>query len=759
MLIRLEYEGRTLYELSPAAGEPTEEIVIGRGKDCAWRASAKDPVVSSRHAAIARQGKALWLRDLDSKNGTFWRGKKIEKRRLRPGDQFGIGSHILWVEDVAAKTPGRAASELRVLTGKSRGHRQPLLPPAVTIGSDPVCGLVLLDALVSKRHAEIGVKEDGSCWIRDLGSKNGTKVNGLPMREDKERLLKDGDRVSIAHLELQFHDGATRRTGSQAWLRLGIGAVTLAAALGLYGVWLAMKPSAAAYASRARDLAAIENFEAARQALDSAEGARGSAAQSARLQDSRRRIAVWENTARQWRDARGALERGQWVESARLLGTLQAERLEAWDWNERGVAERTVARQAQAMLDARLRAVGSLRRDDADAATLQEDQARLRAMLASTPAERPAFLQPLAAELENTATSVERALRDMLALDEALDKLTDPFPPYPEIVAALETVAREADGAVKRRAVQVLEPVRGLARAFAGLNDMADLTRAMAFDKLEDAPFSLPSPEAVAADIRVSNARGALERIDDRLRTAAMQTAHLLKTLRDLMGGDTAVMPGLDMLEQDETMRKVFACDSLSFEIPRRTRTRPSGEYDRLLGVEEFYMRLRLLPDKPDAAIAMSWPFPSMLTRTGDALRRIRELDTFLNEPANRWLLGGRLAEEMGRLNGYRARADSIAAAMLADAPRRVGRERLIAGGIALTLAPDPTALTVGETPLVRWLSDELKQIRENLNKLNTEYRAAAPTRQIELRGEMLRTGLPGDPAIRSMWVMQTAAP
>ncbi len=104
------------------------------------------------------------------------------------------------------------------------------------------------------------------------------------------------------------------------------------------------------------------------------------------------------------------------------------------------------------------------------------------------------------------------------------------------------------------------------------------------------------------------------------------------------MGGDNTALPGLDLMGNAEIMRKVFACDTLQFEIPRRTRKEPVGEYDRLLGVEEFYLTLRMLPEKPDATMAMGRPFPSLLTRTEDALRRIEEMNAFLNEPENIWL-------------------------------------------------------------------------------------------------------------------------
>ncbi len=49
---------------------------------------------------------------------------------------------------------------------------------------------------VSRLHAMIGVEEDGRAWIRDLGSMNGTFVNGLN-RESERLWLEDGDTIAF----------------------------------------------------------------------------------------------------------------------------------------------------------------------------------------------------------------------------------------------------------------------------------------------------------------------------------------------------------------------------------------------------------------------------------------------------------------------------------------------------------------------------------------------------------------------------------
>ncbi len=76
------------------------------------------------------------------------------------------------------------------------------LPPGITvIGRSLDCHLTIEDALVSRRHAQIVVGDDGAV-IEDLGSRNGVKVNGATLRGRIP--LRSGDRVRIGTQDLVF---------------------------------------------------------------------------------------------------------------------------------------------------------------------------------------------------------------------------------------------------------------------------------------------------------------------------------------------------------------------------------------------------------------------------------------------------------------------------------------------------------------------------------------------------------------------------
>jgi hypothetical protein len=81
------------------------------------------------------------------------------------------------------------------------GNEQIALPSGVTlVGRDASsCRICIFDGLISRRHARIEC--DGEqATIEDLGSRNGTRLNGVPI--ERPHVLRDGDRIGIGSYEL-----------------------------------------------------------------------------------------------------------------------------------------------------------------------------------------------------------------------------------------------------------------------------------------------------------------------------------------------------------------------------------------------------------------------------------------------------------------------------------------------------------------------------------------------------------------------------
>jgi len=108
------------------------------------------------------------------------------------------GRITLSSESRDASAPADARRATLVLPG---GKRLDIGTTSVVIGRLPECDVTFDDPNVSRRHAEI--RFVAGVWaVTDLGSTNGTLVNGTPITD--ERALRDGDIVSLASHSIKF---------------------------------------------------------------------------------------------------------------------------------------------------------------------------------------------------------------------------------------------------------------------------------------------------------------------------------------------------------------------------------------------------------------------------------------------------------------------------------------------------------------------------------------------------------------------------
>ena len=87
------------------------------------------------------------------------------------------------------------------------GERYPLMGAMTILGRDDSADIILDDPGISRRHSELRVTTDGPHFvttIRDLGSTNGTYVNGERVSTTH---LEDGDRVTVGRTSITFRAG------------------------------------------------------------------------------------------------------------------------------------------------------------------------------------------------------------------------------------------------------------------------------------------------------------------------------------------------------------------------------------------------------------------------------------------------------------------------------------------------------------------------------------------------------------------------
>ena len=195
--------GVQTFELSPF-----QEVTVGRDR-MRNQVCLDHRSVSVEHAVIrvTDEGTAQ-VTDLDSTNGTFVNGERIQKpATLKEGDRltFGhYGSRELIYRDSLREEVEVEAQDIAV--GGS-----------MVVGREAGCGLVLNHVLISRQHARIDRDETGY-QITDLGSANGTFVNG--QRIEGTASLHDNDRIQVGPFILQLQAGELRSNLDSSAIRI-----------------------------------------------------------------------------------------------------------------------------------------------------------------------------------------------------------------------------------------------------------------------------------------------------------------------------------------------------------------------------------------------------------------------------------------------------------------------------------------------------------------------------------------------------------
>ena len=100
------------------------------------------------------------------------------------------------------KLPNKSSGPVLVLDTPHGAHTIPLESTLLSVGRGLNNDVILEDARVSRHHAELRYKTR-RFWVSDLGSTNGTFVNGERVTE---QALRNGDTLSLGGLEMVFRE-------------------------------------------------------------------------------------------------------------------------------------------------------------------------------------------------------------------------------------------------------------------------------------------------------------------------------------------------------------------------------------------------------------------------------------------------------------------------------------------------------------------------------------------------------------------------
>jgi len=185
---------------------PDAGLKVGRDAICGLQ--IEHPSISGTHTEFSLKGGKVTLTDR-STNGTFVNGRRVgNAAELHDGDYITFGRYAGKSLIFKLGLEPQLKIERIDLTTKER----------VVVGRDPSCDCVIDHPTVSKKHAEF-IKQDDKVFIVDLGSTNGTFVNGIKI---KRHQLQELDRIVIGPTELKFSGASLSHTPETKGTRLDV---------------------------------------------------------------------------------------------------------------------------------------------------------------------------------------------------------------------------------------------------------------------------------------------------------------------------------------------------------------------------------------------------------------------------------------------------------------------------------------------------------------------------------------------------------
>lgn len=185
----------------------------GLGRDKANTIRLTDRNVSRRHAKLRKDEQGWHVQDLDSYNGTYVNGVRVQgEQLLSNGDVVQLGDYRLeFIDDSQVTNPGDLPNALPpahlrpnrlvVVVGPNPGAEFPLDREHITLGRAEEAMISINHSSVSRMHADMIALGGGRFEVIDKNSANGIRVNGVEL---KRGILEAGDALELGDVRLRF---------------------------------------------------------------------------------------------------------------------------------------------------------------------------------------------------------------------------------------------------------------------------------------------------------------------------------------------------------------------------------------------------------------------------------------------------------------------------------------------------------------------------------------------------------------------------
>jgi pSer/pThr/pTyr-binding forkhead associated (FHA) protein len=177
-----------------------QEMILGRSPSS--DIIIKNQSISNQHLKLIMQGNIVKLTDLNSTNGTYIDGNKLQPNKeyiLESGQKLVIGSEeVTYTIAGSVKVPKNATKTIVSENKKFKDITQ-----SGIVGRSKESDTVIDNTNVSRKHLKVAFTND-KVYITDLGSVNGTYIDGKKLEVNQKVELHQSEKLIIGSEEVVY---------------------------------------------------------------------------------------------------------------------------------------------------------------------------------------------------------------------------------------------------------------------------------------------------------------------------------------------------------------------------------------------------------------------------------------------------------------------------------------------------------------------------------------------------------------------------
>ena len=735
--------------------DPDKTLTIGRAADNDLIIPENDHSCGDHHAIIHIVQNGVKLTACE-KNRIIFRGESLSSTVLKKNDRVSIGDSEIYVK--AASESAYAPCDvhrLETLGGERNGEMIRLEKSPFRIGSAEDNDLVLKSDVVSSHHAEIRISENGEPWLRDMGSTNGTFVNGERLKR-QERMLMDLDEISVACFDYAFLDRNVVHTRTQFGKKLLILIFTQFLVVGAFWLYYMQSPKTETVIDVIDYYLRQYNYAAAKRILNKMPDSKGFQRYTKQYRDYATYIPNYESTYNGLLAFRKDLEESQWNNAAESFGKLELEDPDAW--NQADPQTPVIQHQVQEekkLLDTQLSLRNMVTSLDTTVDKLKEKwkemqplQKRLKDELEAEPTTVPDYLRPLYQAILHQLSDLENDCNLLQIIETKLNELSDSgdLKQITDFIDFLTTDESDISGILKVYKRDLLNRMKIIRDNLKSLdeNDQA------LFDLRMD---DLHVVHLISSDdcVMIPQLYKLRERMGDRL-LAQFRGRNQWESLQRSLATfhlEPGKMPDeIEIFSNEALMERVFSLSTLAVAGSKVV----SEEYEKLFGERYFYEVLQQTVHSTNNLYASDLvpdiQYVPFCIRLKDMYLRVSESLVWLNLPQNEWMMHGEIEKTR---DYYRAILDTrenvLRVFQNIAARNKNNRQYFLAKTAYFFFSP-----VASDTPAqMQAFAEEWRKFRLEQQNYIYSYDPMDESKAEQIKAFVLKNGVPGDPLFN--WV------